>query len=519
MQKLESMREEIRRRSTGSYPGSMAEEELKDTLKEAQKEAKESEPIFKMYRNMNQSEIIISLASEVNQLRKEYDAMQIQHHKVQDAFAAVKGQKSWNLLCKCVKEVDHMRLVLNEMTEGQFEQGIIEYVDPKRVNNLERRLTRTDKNLQIMELVLDRLQNFKADTEAMLAKCNPILEQLYITEQKEDTTIQDLRNANEISKRIGKMEVDVESMANVITVLMARLEGRIALIEATVKKMQLLDEAKADKDYVQSTFPLMADKELVNKTVTYEDMAKVFNELGEKLMNCFGCIMDIMMKWDGRLEQFQLDTAYSINKNEFSQLMEILDKKLVSLYMRVKDLEIGHIQEQNYRSKDDMIVFKNLRCITCDADAVMNCRPDILIPVPPKCPVRFPIAPQVAYELHALRSTTEGLLKNATDVCKMICPSETSCEVKKGIDTHCKRFGKEICKNDQICTPPNTAESVVKITELDNYGLQVAQLSTKGIPQKKIEELGEMPGQPVTSVDKNIRKASCKSSKKIKRRQ
>jgi len=211
--------------------------------------------------------------------------------------------------------------------------------------------------------------------------------------------------------RLQKKQADLEdkltNVANGLSSLYDECRLRNDMIYDIQKRLDRLEEGKADKSELMKMNDEKANKSQLKVTVNREDFDNAIRDMSGQINRILTDMMELETNWKLVIN----DTQDSLKMAMSSKDMELFKKNLESRLKTLKNLlETTRAQEtRDQGTNDSTAVFRKqllgYRCVTCDKDTLpVAGDPVASIPLSGHLPHIDTIRPYTAFDLHNIRS-------------------------------------------------------------------------------------------------------------------
>ncbi|CAH0406066.1 unnamed protein product [Chilo suppressalis] len=345
-----------------------------------------------------------------------------------------------------------------------------------RINELEKKLNKCCNSIGKNDGVIqDQIHSFQDQLEALMKQVTVLTQDLAVGKLSPDL-IKDLQGLMELFSTVQEMQDQLKQVHATAMQLAAEKEDRQHNINALLEQIELLKMVKLDREDMIEAMAEKADLRMLARKVSHDQFELACDDLSRGLEHALGKLNIQEALWQQALDDIQREIEMKLDKMELSPVKDFFNSKLRQLQENLKQMASLRREAEAAGTKRKLL--RDVKCISCDAKAVMAAEAPSTVPVSRPLPANFSMKPYLSYELDAIRKTQQTNVpqRNMHDweaIDKQMGPKQLPRPKSEGDKHLCNRY----CGGSHTVTTP--AQRVARLGHfIKQWGPDVLPLSS-----------------------------------------
>ncbi|KAJ0181299.1 hypothetical protein K1T71_003384 [Dendrolimus kikuchii] len=292
-------------------------------------------------------------------------------------------------------------------------------------------------------VISDQLNSFQDQLDAMMKQVAAITEDLATGKLSPDL-IKDLQGLLQLFQTVQEMQDQLKQVHETALQLAAEKEDRQLHFNTLREQIELLKTIKLDREDMVEAMAEKADLRMLARKVSHDQFDMACDDLSRGLEHAIGKLTMQESLWQQALDDIQREIETKLDKIELSPVKDFFNNKLKQLQENLKQMASLRREAEAAGTKKRLL--RDVNCISCDAQAMMQMETPSAIPVSKPLPATLSMKPYLSYELDAIRKSQASNLpqRNMHDweaIDKQMGQPKQPQKVRSETDKHmCNRY-------------------------------------------------------------------------------
>ncbi|CAG9782873.1 unnamed protein product [Diatraea saccharalis] len=274
-----------------------------------------------------------------------------------------------------------------------------------RINELEKKLNKCCDSIKKNDGVIqDQINSFQDQLEGLMRQVATLTQDLAAGKLSPDL-IKDLQGLMELFTTVQNMQEQLKQVHETALELAAEKDDRQHNIDALLEQIELLKAIKLDREDMFEAMADKADVRMLARKVSHDQFELACDDLAKGLEQTLGKLNLQEAIWQQALDDIQREIEMKLDKMELSPVKDFFNNKLRQLQDNLK--RMASLRQEAEAAGTKKKLLRDVKCISCDAKAVMNAEAPSTVPVSRPLPANMSMKPYLSYELDAIRKTQQ----------------------------------------------------------------------------------------------------------------
>ncbi|XP_018090840.1 uncharacterized protein C16orf96 homolog isoform X1 [Xenopus laevis] len=174
-------------------------------------------------------------------------------------------------------------------------------------------------------------------------------------------------------------------------------------IDVLYKKLEEMEEKKADKEHLELEIDVKADKQALDEKVSRAQFDATTEQLNNIVQELLGRVTGQEQDWQKVLDKINMEMQNKLDRMELDPFKKKLEERWKSISRQLQERSPQYETDEAAGIRKQLI--SHFHCLSCDRplDIIMPGQPVLSIPNVPGLPVHRSTRPQSMYELEHIR--------------------------------------------------------------------------------------------------------------------
>nr|XP_026484890.1 uncharacterized protein LOC113392607 [Vanessa tameamea] len=273
----------------------------------------------------------------------------------------------------------------------------------ERINDLEKRLNKYCESIGKNDGVIQDQANSFQDQLEYLTKQVASLTEILAAGKMSPNLTKDLQGLMTLFQTVQEMQEQLKQVHNTALQLATEKEDRQYHMNVLLEQIELLKTVKLDREDMIEAMADKADMRMLARKVSHDQFELACDDLSRGLEHALGKLNMQEALWQQALDDIQREIEMKLDKMELSPVKDFFNNKLRQLQDNLK--QMASLRREVEAAGTKRRLLRDVNCISCDANAVMQTIPPSTVPVLRPLQANISMKPYLSYELDAIRKT------------------------------------------------------------------------------------------------------------------